>query len=93
MTSLTGRYQNSYAGANPQNASHRMRESSSEAIAAKNIISGVGVTNIGKSSSNIQKADEKLNNKNFAGDYHQFQLDKKNVSVFENIVSRSNLQY
>jgi hypothetical protein len=47
-----------------------MRESSSGAIAAKNIISGVGVTNIGKSSSNIQKADDKLNNKNFAGDYH-----------------------
>jgi hypothetical protein len=47
-----------------------MRESSSGAIAAKNIISGVGVTNIGKSSSNFQKADEKLNNKNFAGDYH-----------------------
>lgn len=56
--------------ANPQNASHRIRESSSGAIVGKNIISGMGVTNIGKSSSNILKADDKNNNKNLAGDYH-----------------------
>jgi hypothetical protein len=30
----------------------------------------MGVTNIGKSSSNILKADDKNNNKNLAGDYH-----------------------
>jgi hypothetical protein len=30
----------------------------------------MGVTNIGKSSSNILKAEDKNINKNFAGDYH-----------------------